>query len=347
MGFFKNLFGSKDNASSDSLAKAAKLEKVGRFGEAIAIYTQYIQDNRGAYEVYELLANAYGKNGQWAEGMKVAKEYDNRFSYYKLDWSHHFIIEAQERIDNPNKVSTKKRNDNKPKEVMLLDDGSVTMNGKVIVPVQPIVKETAPKPQEPKLALIPQQVIPAKKKKEITPKYPTKANYKRVLMENLGDKLEELKSKLPEYDFYTGDNSSLISDDVREAIINLQFGFEDLMLKAQDYEKNKDFASAASVYEKMVGMKCILREPYERLMAIYEKAELNADFKEFVEYSFRFFSDRALNDRNYIRAMAQKYDCFDLAETLIEKGKVVAYFDGLFDIYNPFPWLYDWNKKRF
>lgn len=64
MGFFKNIFGKNDNASSDPLAKAEKLEKAGRFDEAIAIYSKYIKDHPRACEAFELLANAYSKNGQ-------------------------------------------------------------------------------------------------------------------------------------------------------------------------------------------------------------------------------------------------------------------------------------------
>ena len=370
MGFFNKLFDNETRPKTYNYqtfyAYAKKQEAKGNIAEAMECYEIIQKKTPGFEDTYPHLFKYYEQTKQWEKLQKVAHYYDSDLRIYHRDDSTGRVYElkavnALEKIkrakydekcvvkSQPQPVieSTIKRCVGKPKEVRMSDDSSANMNGKFLIPAdKPIIKEAVHKSQEPKTTPIPQQVISAKKKEEITPKYPTKANYKRVLMENSGDKLEELKSKLPEYDFYTGDNNSLISDDVREAIINWQFGFEDLMLKAQDYEKNKDFASAASVYEKMVGMKCILREPYERLMAIYEKAELNADFKEFVEYSFRFFSDRALNYRNYLRAMAQKYDSFDLAETMIEKGKVVAYFDGLFDIYNPFPWLYDWNKKR-
>lgn len=320
MGFFNKLFRSEKRPdASDYLALyayAQKQEAKGNVAEAMECYEIIQKTTPGFEDTYPHLFKYYEQTKQWEKLQKVAHLYDSDLHCYHRDDSTGRVYE----LKAINALEEIKRTKGNEKRVV--------------------------KPQEPKTAPKPQLVVPAKKKEDDAHKYPTKANYKKALMENPGDKLEGLKSRLPEYDFYTGDNSSLILDDVREAIINLQYSFEDLLLKAQDYEKDKDFARAANVYEKMVGLKCHLREPYERLMAIYEKAGLNTDLQEFIEYAIRFFRDRHLNDKNYIRAIAQKYDCFDLAESMIEKRKVVAYFDGLFDIYNPFPWLYDWNKKR-
>jgi len=141
MGILKNLFGNKDTASLEPLAKAEKLEKAGRLNETISIYIQYLKDKLGAIDTYELLANAYGKNGQWEKGKKVAIFFEKDFSFSKQDWAHHLIMEAQERIYHPEGIPKRKRDDDSPKIVKLAEDGSVNMNGEILKGRHPAKKK--------------------------------------------------------------------------------------------------------------------------------------------------------------------------------------------------------------
>lgn len=153
-------------------------------------------------------------------------------------------------------------------------------------------------------------------------------------------KLNELIASLPEFDFYNGDNDKDVSEDHPSviAIRALQKEADEIMAHGELFEAEKNWAQAAKCYEHLVVRRYWNPQPYTKLLTLYSKASLHASVKQMMQsLIINFFRDRREKMKAELLRLAEKYDSTIYAEKCINEGECVTYYDGIYDIYNPYP----------
>lgn len=179
-------------------------------------------------------------------------------------------------------------------------------------------------------------------------KLPKQANLHRNITtkDTLANRYKSMIAQLPEFDFYTSGNDTLFSEDVPvcrqiEDIISL---IENELRKAKVAEKNKDYITATNIYEELIANGYWKPEPYNRLLYIYDKAGLTNGVKELLVLAISFFENQQKKQKQELLRLADKYKSRAYVEAKINQGKTVAYFDGFFEIYMPFPDIDVWKR---
>ena len=153
-------------------------------------------------------------------------------------------------------------------------------------------------------------------------------------------KLNELITSLPEFDFYNGDNDKDVSEDHPSviAIRTLQKEADEIMAHGELFEADKNWAQAAICYEHLVVRRYWNPQPYTKLLTLYSKVSLHASVKQKMQsLTINFFRDRREKMKVELLRLADKYDSTIYAEKCINEGECVTYYDGIYDIYNPYP----------
>lgn len=179
-------------------------------------------------------------------------------------------------------------------------------------------------------------------------KLPKQANLHRNITtkDTLVNRYKSLIAQLPEFDFYTSGNDALFSEDAPmchqiEYIIS---HIENELRKAKIAEKSKDYITATYIYEELIANGYWKPEPYNRLLYIYDKAGLTNDVRELLVLAISFFENLQKKKKQELLRLADKYKSRAYAEAKINQGKTVAYFDGFFEIYTPFPDIDVWKR---
>lgn len=179
-------------------------------------------------------------------------------------------------------------------------------------------------------------------------KLPKQANLHRNITtkDTLANRYQSLIAQLPEFDFYTSGNDALFSEDAPmchqiEYIIS---HIENELRKAKIAEKSKDYITATYIYEELIANGYWKPEPYNRLLYIYDKAGLTNDVRELLVLAISFFENLQKKKKQELLRLADKYKSRAYAEAKINQGKTVAYFDGFFEIYTPFPDIDVWKR---
>ena len=153
-------------------------------------------------------------------------------------------------------------------------------------------------------------------------------------------KLDQQIASLPEFDFYNGDNDKEISDDHPSVVTirSLHKEADEIMVHGELYEKEENWAQAAICYEYLVVRRYWNPQPYTRLLALYSKSCLHVSVKQKMQsLIINFFRDRREKMKADLLRLADKYDSTIYAEKCIKEGECVTYYDGIYDIYNPYP----------
>ena len=179
-------------------------------------------------------------------------------------------------------------------------------------------------------------------------KLPKQANLHRNITtkDTLANRYRSLIAQLPEFDFYTNGNDTLFSEDVPvcHQIEDIISHIENELRKAKVAEKSKDYITATNIYEELIANGYWKPEPYNRLLYIYDKAGLTSGVKELLVLAISFFENQQKKQKQELLRLADKYKSRAYAEAKINQGKTVAYFDGFFEIYMPFPDIDVWKR---
>lgn len=179
-------------------------------------------------------------------------------------------------------------------------------------------------------------------------KLPKQANLHRNITtkDTLANRYRSLIAQLPEFDFYTNGNDTLFSEEVPvcRQIEDIISHIENELRKAKVAEKSKDYIYATNIYEELIANGYWKPEPYNRLLYIYDKAGLTNGVKELLVLAIRFFENQQKKQKQELLRLADKYKSRAYAEAKINQGKTVAYFDGFFEIYMPFPDIDVWKR---
>ena len=178
---------------------------------------------------------------------------------------------------------------------------------------------------------------------DATPQYPTVATVFQNQNETLGSQLLKAQKKLPEFKFYSSESEppTFSLDEVHRH----QREFRKLTDEASRMESEKRFDEASKIYEKLISEECISPIPYDNLIKIYVKAGLIDDAKRVCAIGIAFFSKLRKEQYDYVDMLAKKYGKYDFWQERVKDGKRITYYNGCFDLYNPFKHVERWESK--
>ena len=151
--------------------------------------------------------------------------------------------------------------------------------------------------------------------------------------------LEQQKAALPEFDFYNGDNDNTVTENhpAVQVIRKLQSQADSIMKQAYQAEQDCNWERAAALYEELVIKRYWDPKPYENLLQVYKKSGLRTDtLRKLQGLTINFFQQRREKMTKDLLQLADKYDARIFVDKCINEGRTIAYYDGIFDLYNPY-----------
>ncbi|MFR9603514.1 MAG: hypothetical protein SNG02_06550 [Rikenellaceae bacterium] len=183
---------------------------------------------------------------------------------------------------------------------------------------------------------------------------PQKANTYKPTSISLGAQFQLAILKVPEFDFYkdlkSGETTHAQLGNMRlhtklSPIWEVQNKFKLLISTAKKYEDDKDYCSAARVYEQIVGEEYYSPAPYDRLIKIYAKAKLKDDERRLLEYSISYFIKLRDHQKEYLSMLATKYNKRQFYLERVRNKQKIFYYSGVFELYNPFTIIEKWKER--
>jgi hypothetical protein len=204
-----------------------------------------------------------------------------------------------------------------------------------------------PEQPKPKPAPVAPQVPPTPKAKPLPEgKWPSKVKFSRIGGgRTFATRFELAKSRFPEYDFYTGDVEQSKIDEAKEALDSVFGDVQVFLEKGYQAETIQNYEAAAAIYEQLVCNEYWEADVYKRLMSIYKRAGMIQAYNSLLRYSYKFFKNKRDNDRENVLKLARKYEQSRWTERQIAGGYRIGYFDGIFDLYNPYPYVEIWRDE--
>ena len=164
----------------------------------------------------------------------------------------------------------------------------------------------------------------------------------------LGVLYEEVKLRFKEFDFYNSgeDRScSFLNDNNKHEIWKIQNKFKKMILDAKENEEQGRLDKASKIYERILFEQFYLPTPYDKLIKIYSKAKLQNEERRVLELSINHFTELRDRQQSYIYALARKYNKYDFAKDRVNNEKKITYYNGAFELYNPYPIISKWQER--
>lgn len=181
-------------------------------------------------------------------------------------------------------------------------------------------------------------------------KFPLKAEPYKIEGNTMGEKFEEIKARMVEFDFYNSGDESRASKAFQNPVVKevwaMQKAFSEKLDEAKTAELHYDYETAAKKYEELVANQYQGTQAYDRLIKIYSRAKLKDDEKRVLKHSISFFTELRKNQEDYVMKLARKYGKEDFAIERFRKRQKITYYSGLYELYNPYPIIEKW-KQRF
>lgn len=159
-----------------------------------------------------------------------------------------------------------------------------------------------------------------------------------------GERFDNYCASLPPFDFYEGDNENNVPDDAETVI-------KDYLDKQGAAFANTKEAIIAGKYDIaeynfrcMIGYNVWNPDIYEELMHLYCNHGEGDKLEAVRLYAIDYFTKRRERMERQLIALAEQQGDKELAMEYIRKGEKVAYFRGLFDLYDPFPCIERWKQ---
>lgn len=177
--------------------------------------------------------------------------------------------------------------------------------------------------------------------------YPKNRKEVSINGKTLEEEYYDIIQSLPEFDFYTNVTYASIPVDFSVGCI-LRMYREKVQRKVNEgraLENEGRLDKAARLYEELVANHVHKTLPYERLQMIYKKAKLYDEYITILKLSIEFFSALRDNQYKYIHKIASKYGVTEIKGIPLDEYGIIHYYNGLFELYNPYPIIEKWKYK--
>ena len=180
--------------------------------------------------------------------------------------------------------------------------------------------------------------------------YPT-ARVRFEGREVLGEVFENVIRRIPQYDFGVGavaqnykKNPRLLRRDLRE-VYRLQEHFKSVLDAIAEFEKEGNYEKVCYHCEQLLFEKYYDPAPIDKLIRLYGQANLLKSKKEVLTEAISHFKALRQSRELYVNLLSDKCGLPGIADSYIQHGKTIMYFDNAFELYNPFPIISNWESQ--
>ena len=170
--------------------------------------------------------------------------------------------------------------------------------------------------------------------------------------EIIGEAFEStIRHRIPQYDFGFGTiserlkkNANCLKRDL-ESLNKLQQHFNSVLEAADKFEKEERFDKACYHYEQLLFEKYYDTKPIERLIEIYDQANLPDAKKAVLTEAISHFQKLRESRAQYLDILSVRAGRPGAAQYSIARGEIIYYYNYLFELYNPFTIIEKWKKE--
>ena len=172
----------------------------------------------------------------------------------------------------------------------------------------------------------------------------------------LGKKYQNFKDSLPEFNFYYDMPDGMqtfeylriynpVPFEKSKKLREFRETFNSILSEAKIAENEEDYKKAIEIYLKLIAEEYDGKEPFERLIIIYNKLKWKEQTLEIIKKAINHFEELKESQKNKIIAVSRKYGMENKAMEYINADKKIQYYGGAFDLYNPYPIIDKWKQK--
>jgi tetratricopeptide (TPR) repeat protein len=172
----------------------------------------------------------------------------------------------------------------------------------------------------------------------------------------LGKKYQNFKDSLPEFNFYYDMPDGMqtfeylriynpVPFEKSKKLREFRETFNSILSEAKIAENKEDYKKAIEIYLKLIAEEYDGKEPFERLIIIYNKLKWKEQTLEIIKKAIKHFEELKESQKNKIIAVSRKYGMENKAMEYINADKKIQYYGGAFDLYNPYPIIDKWKQK--
>lgn len=171
---------------------------------------------------------------------------------------------------------------------------------------------------------------------------------------SLGQQFEKIEKSFPKFNFYENDKDLAISWEFSQKLqkhINFSEYHRIRMkfLKTEEQglllESQNKFVEAINLYEDMIIKNSPRQKTYDRLIILYRKFKFIEDEIRVLKQAIHFFTLKRKKMKENVLNIANTNDKLLIANEYIDNQKRLQYYNGMFDLYNPYKILDKWNRR--
>ena len=162
---------------------------------------------------------------------------------------------------------------------------------------------------------------------------------------SLEEHLEEFIADSPDFDL-DGLSDVTIPEETEEWYNKTLSFSANHILEGDDACKAGKWKVAARHYCILITNRSWDPYPYDMMMRLYEDSGQKDFQKQLREYAIQFFTDRREKMERHLLELGEQQNCKELAERYIKEKRKVTYYQGLFDVYDPFPCIEIWKSGK-
>jgi len=170
----------------------------------------------------------------------------------------------------------------------------------------------------------------------------------------LGQQFDVLENSFPKFNFYENGKSTSISWEYNQKLqkhknFDEYHRIRKMFLKNEEkgllLEKQNKFIEAINLYEQMISENSPRPKTYDRLIILYRKLKLVKDEIRVLNIAIKFFTNKRDKMRDNLLKIADTESKLFKAKDYIDNKKRFQYYNGMFDLYNPFTIIEKWEKR--
>lgn len=170
----------------------------------------------------------------------------------------------------------------------------------------------------------------------------------------LGHQLDNIENSFPQFNFYENGKDFSISWEYSQKLqkhknFDEYHRIRKIFLDNEEqgllFESQNKFIEAINLYVEMVSENSLRPKTYDRLIILYRKFKLIKDEIRILNIAIRFFTNRRDKMKENLLNIADTDSKLNLAEEYINNQKRFQYYNGMFDLYNPYAIINKWEKR--
>jgi hypothetical protein len=173
---------------------------------------------------------------------------------------------------------------------------------------------------------------------------------------SIGDTISQMRKKLPPFDFYSGQLSSVTTQryirpymasiiKYHQEVRSIESQCQEMLLKAKEASWHGNTERAIFIYQALIQEKLPSTQAYEQLTSLYRKRKDIESERWELKRAIEHFSRLKGQQIDHVMMLAANYNVTTKVQALINARKKIMYYANAYTLYEPLPVLQEWKKR--